>query len=141
MALKLNSLKANIDREKTGDWVSYPELGDKDVAFKVRGINYPEFQAKRDREGKRLASRYGTEEIPQDEFDKVQGRLLAEEILLDWKGLDEPYSADLAMNCLSDPAYRELRMAVVACAIRLTQVKVEFTEAAVKNSAPPSGKN
>jgi hypothetical protein len=140
MAIKISSLKADLKRETEGDWVPYPELGDPDVKFKVRAVSYAEFQAKRDRESKRLQQRYGSEPIPQEEFDRAQGRLLAEEILLDWQGLDAPYSSDLAMDILTDPAHRLIRDAVVECAIRITRVKAEFVETAVKNSAPPSAK-
>jgi hypothetical protein len=141
MAIKISSLKADLKRENEGDWVPYPELGDPDVAFKVRAVSNAEFQAKRDRESKKLSQQYGSKTIPQEEFDRAQGRLLAEEILLDWKGLDVPYSPHFAEEILTDPAHRAIREAVVACAIRLTEIRVEFVEAAVKNSAPPSAKS
>ena len=140
MAVKLKSLKADVAREKAGDWIEAAELGE-GVAFKVRGINYPEFQAKRDREMKRLAQRYGSDPVPQDEADRIQGRLLAEDILLDWRGFDEPYTADTALATLEDPAFREVRQAIIIAASRITQVKVEFIEEAVKNSAAPSAKS
>lgn len=144
MALKLSSLRADIDRERNGDWITPPPIDGVDlegVSFKVRGINYPAFTAKRDREVKRLATRYSGEDIPQEEFDRVQGKLLAEEILLDWRGFDVPYAAHTALEILTDPAYRDVRTAVVACAMMITRTKAEFVEGAAKNSAPPSGKN
>jgi hypothetical protein len=140
MTVKLKSLRANLERENAGDWIAAPDIGP-GVEFKVRGINFPEFRALRDREAKRLAAQYGSEPIPEHEADAATGRLLAEHILLDWKGFDEPYTKDMASDMLKDPAYRELRQAVVSCAVRITEVKVQFTEEAAKNSAPPSAKS
>jgi hypothetical protein len=147
MAVKLNSLKADLSRERNGAWMPYADGGDPDLAFKVRGINSPEYEAARDREMVRLQQRFGTEPVPADERFKVLGQLLAEHILLDWKGIVDddgapvPYSKDLALDLLSAPEGRELRGYVIVCAQRLTEVKVEFVKDAVKNSAPPSAKN
>lgn len=133
MTVKLSSLKADVKKENEGDWVPFADWGDGEVAFKVRGITYDGFTTKFDREAMRLAQKYGSESAPKSETEALYGRILAEEILLDWKGLDQPYSYDLAADLLSDPAYRDLRNAVQACAQRITRVKVEFVEASVKN--------
>jgi hypothetical protein len=140
MTVKLSSLRADLKRESDGDWVPYPELGS-DVAFKVRALSYGPYQTKRDREAKRLAMRYPDGQIPQEEADRIDGQLLAEEILLGWRGFDVPYSEEAALDTLSDPAYREVRFGVRSCAIRIANIKVEFVDTAIKNSAPPSGKS
>jgi hypothetical protein len=140
MTVKLSSLKADLKRENDGDWVPYSELGS-DVAFKVRALSYGPYQTKRDREQKRLTIRYPDGQYPQEESDRIDGQLLAEDILLDWRGFDVPYSPDTALDTLSDPAYREVRFGVKTCAIRIANIKIEFVENAVKNSAPPSAKS
>jgi hypothetical protein len=140
MAIRLKSLKADLNKEREGDWVSYPDFGDPDVAFKVRAMTNPDFQAKFDREVMKLAQKHG-QSVPRDERDRALGQLMAEEILLDWRGLDEPYSPEMAMDLLTDPAYRELRVAVESCAMRLTRLKVDFVETEGKNSVQPSAQS
>lgn len=137
MAIRLKSLKADLKTEREGDWVSYPDFGDPEVAFKVRAMTSPEYQARFDREVMKLSQKHG-QTVPREDRDRVLGQLMAEEILLDWRGLDEPFSAEKAMDLLTDPAYRELRIAVETCAMRLTRLKVDFVETEGKNSAQPS---
>lgn len=135
MTVKFSSLKANLARENDGDWVPATSLPG--VKFRVRALTYAPFVAKRDTAMRKLARQYG-EDTPPDVIQSELGRLLAEEILLDWSGFDIAYSADAALEALEDPAFRDLRAAVEDCAIRLASVKVEFVEEQGKNSAKRS---
>jgi hypothetical protein len=131
MTVKLSSLKADIKREREGDWVKYPDF--EGVEFHVRAITTPEYQTRVQREAVRLATKYGEEGAPIDESARIMGKILAEELLLGWKGFDAEYTPEYAQDILSDPAYRDMRQAVEWCATRLARTKVEFVEEASKN--------
>lgn len=130
MKVKLDSLKANTKRESEGDWVKATSLPG--VEFRVRALTYPPFRAKHDQAMMRLARQHG-QNPPSDTIQSELGRLMAEEILLEWRGFDVEYSSAVALDALTDPAHRDLRGAIETCAASLSSVKVEFEEEQEKN--------
>lgn len=135
MTLKLQSLKADLDREHGGDWIPYkqPEW-DEPIELRVRAFSYPPYQAARSALLQKALQRSQTgKEMDDDERRTENARLLCDHILLDWKNIDAPFSKQKAFEVLSDPAYRELLIAVESCAARVAQIKAEFLETTEKN--------
>ncbi|WBU27590.1 hypothetical protein OOZ54_12885 [Rhodopseudomonas palustris] len=138
----LNSLKSDIDKEREGDWQESPEIGP-GVAFKVRSTNYPAYAVARDAASARLARKYPNaslaadhndyEPVPEEIMAEVNGELIAEHLLLEWRGLDIPYSPDAALSALTDIAFRALRSAVTMAATRVGRYEVKFVEDTEKN--------
>lgn len=138
MTIKLNSLKSDTDKEQDGDWIDCPEIGE-GVAFKVRSINYPAYQQALNAMLRRLNKTYrGGMTIPPNILDVELGKLYAKYLLLDWKGIDLDYSADLAAASLSDLAYRDLRAAVSSAAAQVGRSHAEYVEETLGNLQPSS---
>lgn len=136
MTVKLSSLKADLEREQKGDWIEYPEWPG--VAFKVCSLFMPAYTVARDLLIQRLTRKHKGNPPPPSELTPAIGKIYATHILHDWKGLDVEYSADKALEVLSDPSYRLVVAAVEWCAGQIGQVDVEFMDDAVKNSDRPS---
>jgi len=136
MALKLKSIQRDLGKERNGDWVEFPEWPG--VAFKVKSLESPGYRAARDLVIRRLGNRSKGGEIPQDDMQREIGTLYHQQILLDWRGLDEAYSSERALEVLTDPAYRQLFAAVTWCAQQVGASDMEFVEDAAKNSGPRS---
>lgn len=139
MTVKLKSLKADLQKEADGAWIEYPEWSG--VSFNVRSLHVPSYTIKRDQLVNKLARKYGRKPIPPEVKSKEFGRLYHEEILRGWMGLDEEYSAEVALKILTDPAYRAIVGAVEYCASQVSETDIEFIEEASKNSEAPSGTN
>lgn len=136
MPAVLKSLKVDLERETKGDWV--PALNIPGARFKVSSLHSPAFQTANELMTMRLARKYKGEPVPPEVRTAESGKLYAQHILHDWDGLDEKYSPELALACLTDPAYRPLIAEVIACASRLGEPDVEYVEAEEKNSGAPS---
>lgn len=131
MSAVLSSLKADLEKEERGDWM--PSLNIPGVSFKVSSLHVPGFQRAQELLTMRLARKYKGEPVPAAVRAKELGRLYAEHILHDWQGLDEEYSKERALEVLSDPSYRQLTAEVLACAARMGEVDIEYTEGEEKN--------
>jgi hypothetical protein len=139
MSIKLSSLKADLKRESDGDWEpAGAELPG--VRFKVRSGGTASFRIKSDQLKKKHDRKYAGD-VPPDIEAREWGSLIAEELLRGWDGIDEPYSPETALAALTDPEHRALRVAVLACAYRLSLPDVQFAEQATKNSESPSATN
>lgn len=134
MTVKLSSVVVDLAKEREGDWV--PSLELPGVEFKVRSIEFPAFKYARDAQLQRLFIRHGKDPFPLDEreeFDQFVRFLAAKELLLDWKGFDEPYGAAQAEAMRSDPSYRRIADAVLSCAARVSALEIKYVEDAAKN--------
>jgi hypothetical protein len=151
MTVKLGSLEADVARETEGDWVSLDGLSMElltgtlrlpdlpNTQLKVRSLNYPPYQLARSRAEQRLKRRYAdTALAPQEEQAEVYGPIMAEHLLLDWRGFDIPYSMEAAREALSNPRHRQLRSYLIAAAAKIGEVEAQFFDDAEKNSARPS---
>lgn len=136
MVLKIASLKADLNRENDGDWVEYPAWDG--VSFKVSGFRKPEYQVERDKVFRRLSREHKGKPVPLDVQRAALGPVIAQHLLHDWKGLDEPYSGDRARELLSQPEFRVFYEAVEWCCNDIASVNAEFEEDAAKNSGPRS---
>lgn len=130
---KLSSLKANVSREFDGDWVEHPDLPGFFVC--VRSFNYPPYKVARDLWQRQMQKKYRDEisEARDAEADVGAGRLYAKYLLLSWKGSDEEYTAERAMEYLTDTDWRPFREFVEVAAMKVGQKKAEFVEVAAKN--------
>lgn len=128
----LSSLKADLNREKNGDWVPYPIW--KGVSFNVSALTDPAYEAARDLMFKGLADKFGDERIPREVLSVELGKLYCEHVLHGWRGLDVEYSPEVALETLGDPEYRAVVSAVEFCAAKLSEVEPKFTKAEEGNS-------
>lgn len=136
MTVKLSSLKADVARERDGDWVDIPDLPG--VRLKVRSFFYGPFQAAKTIVEQRWARKYGKEPVPIDESLKENGKLYAQHLLLGWEGFDVEYSSDVALETLIDPAFRDLQDHIRYASNKVSTNQAEFVEDAGKNSGRPS---
>lgn len=140
MSVKLSSLKADLSKERDGDWIEAPDI-DKSVSFFVRSTNYAPFRIARNAVFAKLARKHGNEadDIPDDIRAKALGKLAVEHLLLDWKGFVDddgqpiPYDEDKAAEILTDEAYRAVRGSVYLAAMKVGQAEVESVEETAKN--------
>lgn len=129
--IKLSSLRADVQREKDGDWVDIPELPG--VALKVRGFAYGPFQIARDIVQARWVRKYQRDPVPPEVSYPENAKLYADHILLDWRGFDVPYSRETALETLLDPGFRDLHEHIRYAGGKLAQTETEFVEEAGGN--------
>lgn len=131
MVVKLQSTASDLTKEREGDTIAsllYPG-----VTYQVRSVHYEPFATARDLALQNLARKYGDQPVPRDESVKIMGGLFVEHLLLGWEGFDTPFTSDIAMNTLTDPAYRELVADVEVAARKAGKQRLEFQKALVKN--------
>lgn len=130
--VKLKSLKSDLKAEREGDWVTCPMIPG--TRFKVKHQESPAFKEARELLMRKLAARNRGKPIPSDEMTRELGILVAKELLLGWEGLDEPYTAELGEEIMTDPAYRKIHDAVNYCANLVGEGQIEFIGDGIKNS-------
>ncbi len=135
MTVKLGSLKADLGRERDGDWVPIPDLPG--VELKVRGFNYGPYLQQKSLIEMRWVRKYGRDPVPPEIAYRANAQLYADYILLDWKGFDVAYAPETALETLLDPAYRELHDHIRYAGMKVGLVEADFVEDAEKNSARP----
>lgn len=128
MTVKLSSLAVAVNND--GDWETCPTIPN--VSFKVRSISYPAFAIARDQLMQRMKRKHG-DSVPPDVSSAALGRLCAEHLLLDWKGFDEAFSKERAMEVLTDPGYSEVVGAVIQASVAASTAKIEYVEDSAKN--------
>lgn len=135
MTVKLSSLKADLQREASGDWIEYPDWPG--VEFNVSSLMLPAYTIERDLLMQKLSRRYKGKPVPRDILSIELGRIYHKHILHGWRGLDVNYSTETAAEILADPEYRNIVAAIEWCAAKVSDVEVEFVEDAGKNSLRP----
>lgn len=136
MTIKLASLKADLTREEKGDWIEYPDWPG--VEFNVSSLHLPAYATARELLFQRLARQYKKKPAPTAVISVEIGKLYANHILHGWRGLDVPYSREVASEILADPEYRNVVGAIEYCAGKVSEADIEFVEEEVKNSEKPS---
>lgn len=137
MTVKLSSLRTDPNKRQDGEWIDIPDLPG--VSFRVRGLTFKPYTVERDALVRRKLKSLNGKPWDNDERNAAFGALYAKHILLEWKGLDEPYSPDTASDCLTDPAYWENFGAYVEWAAgRVGGAQVEFEDDAAGNSGKSS---
>jgi hypothetical protein len=134
--VRLSSLRTDSALERAGDWIESPSIPG--ASFLVRSINYGPYAIARDLLLQRLRRKSGGKPIPQDILFPELGRLYVQHLLLGWKGFDTEYSAEVAMQTLTDPEFRDVVAAVEAAAGEVGQSEIEFLDQTSKNSETPS---
>jgi hypothetical protein len=137
MTIKLASLKVDLEREETGDWIEFPEWPG--VDFNVSSIHKPAYVLARDVLLQRLARQHKGKPVPVTVTSPQIGKLYATHLLHGWRGLDVEYSPETALETLSDPAFRAIVNAVEYCAGQVSAIDAEYMDDAEGNSAAPSG--
>lgn len=136
MVIKLASLKADLDREAKGDWIDFPDWPG--VSFNVSSVRSEPFLTQRDLLLKKVSVAGKLVSQGDPEMADGLGRLYCQYILHGWRGLDVEYSPEVALQTMTDVAYRDVLSAVDWCAQKLSRITVEFVDGAVKNSAASS---
>jgi len=135
MGIKLTSIKRNLAAEREGEWQEIFELPG--VSLKVRSIHYGPFQTALGMVQKKLQRQYG-DKVPPDILFAENGKLYHEHLLLDWRGFDEPYTPERALEVLTDDGFRELHEHIRRASSLVGAAEVDFLEDATKNSEAPS---
>lgn len=136
MTVKLASLRADLAREVKGDWVEYPLWPG--VAFNVSSLQSSAYLTDLALMTQRMARAYKRSPVPPNVQAKEIGKLYATRILHGWRGLDEEYSPERAMEILTDESFRAIRDAVEWCAAEIGKIEAEYLGEEEKNSEPPS---
>lgn len=139
MVVKLASTKVNLAAEQQGEW--QPSLAFPGVRYNLKSLNEPGYVAARAALLQRFARDRGRTPVPIDEGSIEFGRLYAIHLLLGWEGFDVTYSADVAMETLTNPEFREVVSDIENTAAQVGRRKLEYVEEVQKNSGPPSGTN
>ena len=129
--IKLSSLRNDRYEDPNGEWKDsaiYPG-----VSWLVRSNLFPDYQTARDIEMQRLSKSYGDTPIPGKAISKALGPVIADNLLLGWKGLDVEYSREQAREILGDFGYRRVLDDVERCAMRVGEKNLEFVEDLAKN--------
>jgi len=131
MTVKLTSLKANLEREAAGDWIDYPDWPG--VAFNVSSLNKPAYTTARDMLLQKLSRKFKGKPVPSEVSAPQIGELYCKHLLHGWRGLDVEYTPEVALETLTDPAYRNVVNAVEWCAAQVGAIEAEFVEDEAKN--------
>ena len=134
--LILKSIQADLERERTGDWVESRQWPG--VRFRVCALTKPAYEIKRDELAQRLARQSKGKPQSKEKMAPHLAKLYCSEILSGWDGIDIPYSPETALEVLSDPAYRELVAEIEYCAGTLSNVEADYLEAELGKSESPS---
>lgn len=144
MTVKLSSLKADLKRERDGEWIEPKEWPGLDpdrpnmmvalrgLKFLVRSTNYAPYVAARQAALEEQAQKYPDGRLPQ-EAAEIDGALIAEHLLIGWEGLDVDYAPETASAELCAEEARTLRSMVYWCAAKVGKRKVEFVKGEAKN--------
>jgi len=150
MTIKLNSLAADLTKERDGEWIEpkeWPGLNPEKpleltqlpgVAFHVRSTNFPAYVTARQAALEELKSKYPDDKVPAEVAARIEGQLAVEHLLIDWRGFDITYSADAVTTILAAEEHRVLRSMIYWCAGRVGKRRIEFVKEAAKNSEAPS---
>lgn len=153
MAFVLDSLAADMEKERDGEWIEpkeWPGLNPEKpleqtplpgVGFLVRSTNYPPYVTARQAALEKTKADYPDNSIPPEVAALIEGELAVEHLLLNWKGFDVAFSSDEARVRLTAEKHRVLRSMVYWCAGRVGKKQVEFVRDAAKNSETSSAGN
>lgn len=138
MALRLESLRVDEKRLNEGDWIEIPDWPG--TEFKCRGLGYGPYSAAVSAMRGRWERKYGSVAATPDNISSPDlGRLLARHILIDWRGIVEPFDRAEEFLTENSPFGLTVRAAVLYAAGKISEVEAEFVEDAAKNSGRSSG--
>lgn len=140
--MKLSNIRLDTAVIEAGDWVDvpvelFPDLDG--VRLKVRGAGNGDYRRLQARLLRAIAAKKFDAEKEQSAAEAVGGELLARTVLLDWQGLENedgsalPFSAETALQLLTDPEMRIFRDAVAYAANQIANRKKQARADAEKN--------
>lgn len=133
LQVKLDSLKSDLVKESEGEWIDIPDWPG--VAFFSRAFTYGPYTDERDEEWPKVKAGFAGSPVPQKVRQAFFGKLYAKHLLLNWRGLDTPYTPELAAQLLPDEEWRKVYAAAEYVASKVGDRAVEYVGAAEKNSA------
>jgi hypothetical protein len=136
MTIKFSSIKNNIAAEREGSYVDIIDWPG--VSLGVRSLELPAYKLALEQLVQKYARKFKGKGAPPEVRDADVGRLLAQHILYGWKGFDEQYSEEFAMDMLTSSEGRDFSKQVVWAAASLAETDVEFIADTTKNSEKPS---
>jgi hypothetical protein len=125
--IRLASLKADTKAQEEGEWVPVPALPG--VELKVRSFKAPAVATRFNF----LVQRMDRQKLKGLDREIETGRFLAEHVLVDWRGFDVAFSADVAREALSDPQHQDLRDHVFDAARTVGVAQIEQVQAVAGN--------
>jgi hypothetical protein len=145
--IKLDSLKIDTQAERDGEWIdidSWPGLDPNaptgmtptpGLGYCTRSLNAPDYKSARQKwlEEIEQKRKENPDAVTDEYIDAGNGKLIAEKLLLGWRGLDQDYSKEAALALLPSPEGRIFRDMIVYCASKVGRRKVEFVKEAGKN--------
>lgn len=139
MTIKIASIKNKVDVEREGEWIDIPDWSG--VSFEVRSNEYGPYKLALELLVQRFARKYRNKPVPAQERDSEVGKLVVDHILLDWKGFDQDYDKDFAIDLITSPEGRDFAKQVLWAAGQVGHVELEFVKESVKNFKTPSDMN
>ncbi|CAM5658545.1 hypothetical protein MAUB1S_11467 [Mycolicibacterium aubagnense] len=145
MTVVLDSLSADLVKERDGEWIEPKEWVGLNpskpfemtqlpgVGFLVRSTNYPPYVTARQAVLEKLKADYPADDMPPELAARMEGELATEHLLLDWKGFDVAFSKEEALARLTAEGHRIFRSMIYWCAGRVGKKQVEFVKDAAKN--------
>lgn len=135
-----------VDLGKEGWIKEIPEMDD--LELHVAAWENTAFKKKRTAMVRARPRREREQGLPEMVLDQIHAICIAETILKDWKnvrlkGIEQPYSKELALKFLTNPAYPDFRDACIWAAKKVAKANAEAEEGALGNSAgsSPGGGN
>lgn len=138
--VKLQSIKNDHKKRDGGEVIESTEYVG--VSYRVRGTGFKPYQvavtAAEEKYRRTLPPKERRNPLDFEARSIVFGPAIAEHLLLEWYGFDIEYSPEVAEATLSNPEFVGLMFDILACANRVGEAKIEYTEESVKNSKKPS---
>jgi hypothetical protein len=134
MGVSRQDIRETNSKIEQGAWIkNLPDLPG--VEVRVRGIpnsEYSKFVAK-------IRGNYSQHELADESVqEQIFVQALAECVLIDWKGIDDPFSKETALDYLTDPTMAVFRRAIDWATGQVTRTSYNGLDADLKNSSGPS---
>lgn len=131
--MKLSQIKVNAQAEENGRWM--PASGLFGVQIKVRGLNNSAARAAR----AKIQESFARKKMSDAEAEQAQVELIADTILIDWRGVENDDGTALICDreakiaILSNPEMRLFREAVLLAASLVGEDELAAKEQDAKN--------
>lgn len=133
--MKLSKLQTDTMKKSEGTWVPIQE----DLELKLAYLGEDNFQKRMEVLKRPHKRKIEDGTFPPSEFAKLTGRVIAETIVKDWRGLEDDdgkaikYTKEKALELFTDPNLEDLRDYVVSFASNRDNFRVDEIEEAEKN--------